>query len=107
MYDDRLVFDEVAREPPDFSYRRDGRNILGVEVSELLASDADARLRRIDGYSLSLIEGGEFIHKDDREVLKVARFELRGPDGTLKGRSTGILMQAPPFPEGWNSSATS
>lgn len=98
VYGDRLPFDPVAKEPPDFSYRRNGRTVLGVEVSELFSSESHARLRRVDGYSLSLIDGGEFIHRDDPEVLKVAPFELMGPDGTLKGRATGILMELPPFP---------
>jgi hypothetical protein len=67
IYGNGRTFDPVLKDPPDFSYRRDGRTVLGVEVTELFSSESDARLKKVGGYWLSLIDGGDFIHKEDRE----------------------------------------
>ena len=98
VYGENRVFDPVSLEPPDFAYRRAGRVILGVEVSEIFSSESDARLQKVEGYALDLLDGGEFLHKDDSRTLNVARVTIMNKDGVAKAEVMAIMQEIPAFP---------
>lgn len=70
-------------ESPDFICIRDGKPVLGVEVTELWQHEADARLSKINGYLTSLLDGGEVMHKDDRSIAKIETIQLL-PNNSLE-----------------------
>jgi hypothetical protein len=98
VYGAGRVFDPVTRDPPDFASRRNGRLTLGVEVSELFANESDARLKKVSGYALDLLAGGDYLHKDDRAHLKVAPATIMDKDGVVKAEVMAIMQQVPAFP---------
>jgi len=63
----------ISTESPDFICIKSGSPVLGVEITELFTNETDARLDKIDGYSLALLNGGDFRHKEDKENIKVDR----------------------------------
>jgi hypothetical protein len=98
VYGEARRFELLSRESPDFGCRRDGRAILGVEVSEIFSDESDARLRKVEGYVEDLLSGGEFLHKDDSKALKVGVTTIIDPNGVVKAEVMGIMQQVPPFP---------
>lgn len=45
--------------------------MLDAEVTELYHSESDARLKKIKNYTLELLNGGDYRHKEDKENIKV------------------------------------
>lgn len=105
---ERRSFDEVYRshdqwaitpsESPDFICLRDGKSVLGVEVTELWQHETDARLSRISGYVGSLLDGGEVAHKDDREVVKVEKVQLLPKDRLEPVAEVPAIVRKHPSP---------
>ena len=63
-------------ESPDFLCERSGRVVLGVEVTQLWQHETDARLKNMSGYTDSLLDGGNFRHKDDPAHVSVERLQI-------------------------------
>jgi len=63
----------VPAESPDFVCVRNNKTVLGVEITELYPNESDARLEKVSGYCLDLLDGKEVIHKDDKKNLRVER----------------------------------
>jgi len=86
----------VACESPDFIYAKDGRVLLGVEVTEFFADETEARLHRLPNYGLSLLDGGPFRHKDDKDKLRIENVEYcRGGDKSKAVKLKAIVRSSP------------
>lgn len=106
--DERRVFDQAYRshdqwtiapgESPDFICFRDGKPVLGVEVTELWQHETDARLSKISGYSGRLLDGGEVAHKDDRVVAKVETIQLLPKDSVEPIAEVPAIVRKHPSP---------
>lgn len=83
-----------THEAPDFVCFRNNTPILGVEVTELYHNETDARLENLDGYVLSLLDGGDFRHKQDKKNIKVEFIEYRKKEET-KGRKIKAIVHEP------------
>lgn len=79
----------IPSEAPDFLCAKKGTPILGSEITELFTDQSDARLKKIDGYSVNLLNGGDFLHKDDKENIKIKRVKY-----IKKGESDGPEINA-------------
>ncbi|EOX4810788.1 hypothetical protein ACI0E8_004452, partial [Vibrio alginolyticus] len=62
-------------EQPDFILKYDASSIgkvdVGVEITELYFDGTSARLKNKDNYVYEILEHGNYVHKDDKEKLKV------------------------------------
>lgn len=85
----------IASEAPDFLCVKDGKNVVGAEVTELFTDQSDARLNKIDGYSLHLLNGGDFLHKDDKENIKVDRIKYIKKGDTDGPEVDAIIKEMP------------
>lgn len=84
-------------ESPDFICEKNNNPILGSEVTELYYTESEARLRNIKTYTLDLLNGGRFRHKDDRKFLKIekVKYVRRGEnDGS---EINAIINKIPDF----------
>ena len=92
-------WDVISSESPDFVCIRNKVPVLGAEITDLYHTESDARLRKIDGYGLALLSGGDFRHKDDKRRIRVERVKyLKGGKGP--GREiTAIIQERPSFAE--------
>lgn len=84
-------------ESPDFLLTCDGQVILGVEVTELFANQSDARLRKIDGYFSSLLDGGPHRTRSDRKNLRVTKLTITDKEGNNPRAVDGIVINQPTF----------
>jgi hypothetical protein len=96
----RRVFGERAsnahdHERPDFLLRTDGCPTLGIEVTTVYASNADAKLKLIPGYTESLISKSRRVHRADAANLRVEDATLLNPDGSVVDKITGIFQEMP------------
>lgn len=98
VYQEKL-FDVIEQEEPDFllKYKSDN-SYFGVEITEYYYHGTNARLRNIEGYSLSLLDGGEFLHKKDKTELDVTDITLISNDGT-ETKVKAIAQKYPPYVE--------
>ncbi len=87
----------IQSEAPDFLCVTNGVCILGVEVTELFTDESDARLMKIDGYSLHLLDGGDFLHKDDKDTIKVDRVKYIKKEENNGPEITAIIKELPNF----------
>ena len=69
-------------ESPDFICIKNNIPVLGSEVTELYLSECDARLKNIKNYTLDLLNGGKFRHKDDKKLIRIEKVKYirRGED---------------------------
>lgn len=51
-------------ESPDFICFKNSSPVLGAEVTELYHSESDARLKKIKNYTLELLNGGDYRHRE-------------------------------------------
>jgi len=96
----RRVFGQRAsaaldHERPDFLLKIGGLTTLGIEVTTVYASNADAKLKLIPGYSESLINKSRRVHQADTSDLRVEDATLLNPDGSVIDRITGIFQEMP------------
>jgi hypothetical protein len=104
---EKTLFDQVypqtddwvvtSSEAPDFLCYRNGEVYLGVEVTELFLHEGDARLKKVEGYALNLIDGGKVVHKYDRKNIKVEKIKIQNKDGTLFKEINGIFREGIPY----------
>jgi hypothetical protein len=106
--DERRAFDYAYRphdqwtvapsESPDFVCLRNGKPVLGVEVTELWQHETDARLSKINGYLDSLLGGGEVAHKDDRVFAKTEIIQLLPKDSLEPIAEVPAIVRKHPSP---------
>ena len=104
---EKTLFDQVypqtddwvvtSSEAPDFLCYRNGEVYLGVEVTELFLHEGDARLKKVEGYALNLIDGGKVVHKYDRKNIKVEKIKIQNKDGALFKEINGIFREGIPY----------
>lgn len=88
----------IKSEAPDFVCIRQNTTVLGAEITELYYKESDARLNKIDGYALELLDGGDFRHKEDKKNIKVDRVQYI-KKGESKGREINAIIQELPINE--------
>ncbi len=65
---------------PDFILQhRSPAPPFGVEVTDLYQSESEARLAEHPDYISELLAGGDHMHRDDQETLKVSTVTIHGP----------------------------
>jgi hypothetical protein len=75
----------VPTERPDFLARLTPESAqFGVEIAEFFDSEVEARLRRLPGYIASLLDGGQFRHKENRRQLTLHKVSISDGDGTVR-----------------------
>lgn len=82
-------------EGPDFLCQKHNTTVLGVEITELFAHETDARIKKIDGYALALLNGAKFRHKDDPRNIKVEKAKFSSKDGGNEREINGIFHEKP------------
>jgi hypothetical protein len=93
---DGSAFSITDSDKPDFDLRRHRQDYMfGVEVTDFYISESNARIANIRGYATGLLAGGEHLHRDDIEALKVVDCAITAPDGTVKERTKGIFQRRP------------
>lgn len=97
IYLKRAPFAVISSEHPDFLVRMAPElPLFGVEITEYFDSEVQARLRRISGYSLDLLDGRPFRHKEDRTELKVDKVSLIDGEGRVKQADFPAIIQQIP-----------
>jgi len=99
----KMVYDVHAyasiddHERPDFLLRHsvDGPP-FGIEVTELFATESDARMRHRADYITRLFAGGAPMHKDDVKTLRVAKVVITTKDGVEKARDVPAIIRRMP-----------
>ncbi len=72
VYDVDRLDTVYESESPDFKLQhRDQSERFGVEITEFYPTGSDARLRNMRGYLPSLFAGGQALHREDVDALKV------------------------------------
>lgn len=87
--------DAQDHERPDFLLKMDGGATLGVEATTVYASNADAKLKLIPGYTESLISKSRRVHRADTAHLRVEDATILKPDGTVVDKVVGIFQEMP------------
>lgn len=82
----------MLSESPDFICTGNNEPIFGVEVTELYRNESDARLKNVNGYALSLLNGGDYLHKDDKKNIRVERV-IYTKKGENEGRKINAIIQ--------------
>lgn len=82
-------------ERPDFIALVDRHIHVGIEITELWASQTEARLDRIDGYVQQLIDGHPRHREDARETRIAGEGQLTKPDGTSVPIGPGVISPIP------------
>lgn len=102
-HDERLVLDLIYShrqglvvedgESPDFFLRHSEEDEpFGVEISRLYASEFQARLERVPGYTDHLLDGGSPKHRHDKKA--VGTITLIQPDGELVEADIPAICEA-------------
>lgn len=99
VYSDRSFDDLKESECPDFLVRHFPKSpYFGVEITELYHSETNARLDRISGYVLQLLDGEAFKHKDDRKTLNVTEVDILREDNSVRAKDVPAVIQEIPPP---------
>jgi hypothetical protein len=99
VYAGRQLHEILPHENPDFLVRQTPRTpYFGVEVTEYHVSETSARLDRLDGYTTTLLNGGDFRHKDDPKHVEVAKVDIVRPDDTIHAKDVPVIIQKIPLP---------
>ena len=83
VYGENGDWQVVSTEAPDFICYRGGKALLGVEVTELHRDESHATLKKIDGYALHLLNGGNYLHKDDKKRIRLEKARYQSKDGSV------------------------
>jgi hypothetical protein len=87
----------VPRERPDFAVIQHGVDQpFGVEVTQVFESESHARINLLHGYVHRLWSGGTHLHKQDVNVLKPVRVEIKDADGNIKHSDVPAIITQPP-----------
>lgn len=81
----------IPSESPDFLCHIDDEPILGVEVTELFKNEGYARLSKIPGYTLQLIESKAYKHRLDKKFIDVTTVKIKNPDDGFEQEIQGIF----------------
>lgn len=84
-------------ESPDFLLTRAGIVVLGVEVTELFAHQSDARLKKVEGYAHSLLDGGPHRSASDHKRLRVSKVTITNKDESNPRTVDAIIIDQPNF----------
>lgn len=87
--------DAQDHERPDFLLKTDSGKTLGVEATTVYASNADAKLKLIPGYTESLISRSRRVHRADTAHLRVEDATILNPDGSVVDKVVGIFQEMP------------
>lgn len=87
--------DARDHERPDFLLEIEGNPRLGIEVTSIYANNADAKLKLIPGYTASLIDKTQRVHRADIGKIRVEDATLLNPDGSVVDKITGIFQEMP------------
>ena len=87
--------DAQDHESPDFLLKIHGCPTLGIEVTTVYASNADAKLKLVPGYTESLIGKSQRVHRADSAHLRVEDATFLNPDGSVLDKITGIFQEMP------------
>jgi hypothetical protein len=98
IYDDRAFHRATPADKPDFILQSTPDSPpFGVEVTELHASEANARVTHLPDYAIELTKDGAVRHKDDRHFVAES-VEFTSPDGKkVSGRA--FMLDAPALSE--------
>lgn len=99
VYGHYTDWDVAKSESPDFICSKNGVPMLGVEVTELYSNESSARLQKIDGYTLELLDGGSFRHKDDNKSMTVDKVEYLKEGQTMGRKIDAIIQELPTLRE--------
>ncbi len=82
-------------ESPDFICSDEKGPFIGVEITELFASESEARYHKIPNYVLDILDSGNYRHRDDRSQLPVEKvtFQRDGADFAVRG----LVLKKPPI----------
>lgn len=87
--------DAQDHERPDFLLKTDGGATLGIETTSVYASNADAKLKLIPGYTESLISRSRRVHRADTAHLRVEDATILNPSGSVVDEVVGIFQEMP------------
>jgi hypothetical protein len=88
----------IEFESPDFLLKTAGGATLGIEVTEVFASDAGAKLAKHESYASDLLDGLS-MHRSDRGEFNVDEVSIEGAGGKFVTRTTAIIQQMPSMRE--------
>ncbi|MFO6419117.1 hypothetical protein ACLBKS_02815 [Hylemonella sp. W303a] len=80
-------------ERPDFLLKTPDNSLLGIEVTNLYSSESDAKLKRLPGYSDSLLSRSRPVHQADMRTLRVDELTILNADGSIVDKVTGIVQK--------------
>ncbi|MGY0498971.1 hypothetical protein ACWZHB_10795 [Nocardia sp. FBN12] len=94
-------FDYTESERPDFLLKRTGSEewSYGVEITELFASESDARLMNVPGYFDDILagkisrKGSPYRHADDVQELPVQSVTVLDKDGNVKHEGLRVIFR--------------
>jgi hypothetical protein len=72
--------------------KRNGKTILGIEVTDYFQSESDARLKNIPDYAGNLLAQRKYRHKDDKLRLPVKRVTYVPQGDKSRGREIDAIM---------------
>lgn len=84
----------TSYERPDFLLSSDAAPRRGIEVTEHYINDSSARFQQKPDYAAELLDGGLYMHSDDRAFLRVEDMELVRQDGS-RSKLRGIVSTWP------------
>lgn len=80
-------------ERPDFLLKTPANTLLGIEVTDLYSSESDAKLKRLPGYTDSLLSKSRSVHQADIGTLQVDELTILNADGSVADKVTGIVQK--------------
>lgn len=81
----------TKKEDPDFYILHQKGHKFGVEVTRYFHSESKARLEYIPQYSLDLLNGKPYKHKDDKKEIPVEDMIITFADGKTRHKIKGIF----------------
>lgn len=87
----------VSGEAPDFVLETQG-GLVGFEITEFYATQADAKLSKNTGYMLDLLDGKAKIHRRDQGAFAVDQAEIIDRDGKTLFTAMAIKRDVLPLP---------
>jgi hypothetical protein len=99
VYGSRSLEEVIESERPDFLVRQSLHSALfGVEIAEFYHSETDARIKRNLNYGSDLLDGKDYMHKDDRRHLRVEKVDILTEDNEVRDRGVPAIIQPVPSP---------
>jgi len=81
---------------PDFKLKyKSLAYYFGVEVTEFYFDETSARLRNVPDYLSDLLNDKKYLHKKDRETLKIQKVTIISKNGENKGEPEAVIHKLP------------